>query len=401
MENVQEIKKSDCTGCELCETVCPVNAVYFKTDEEGFWYPFVNYDNCINCGKCIKMCPSLNEELRTRGNSPEIYAAWTKDEEIRLKSTSGGVFFEIAQLFIKEGGAVAGCRYTSEWRGAGHFLAWDMEGLTKVMGSKYYQSNTSGIYEQVKMAADEGKKVLFAGSPCQICAIKTYMGKKYNNIYFLDFICRSINSPKAFKAYIDELEKVYQSKVVDVRLKDKTKGWQSLASHIYFENGREYLHDRSDDCWIKGFIFNDLYTRESCYHCKYRQLPRVTADISIGDFWGIKGQSQEDMFKGISVMLLNTERGKELFNSVKEKLVYERHTLPEVIEGNPALINSPVRTKKQDKFFKLLERYSFSYAVNRCINDNLIKKVLGKVKRDFIRAKRIIIKLRKTQNIYE
>ena len=376
---IQSIKKEQCTGCKMCADVCPRDAISFETDHEGFWYPKIDYEKCIECGKCVKMCPSLHEELRSRGDLPEVYAAWTKDDGIRLESTSGGVFFEIACWFIENGGAVAGCRYTSDWRGAEHFLAKEMDGLKQIMGSKYYQSDTSGIYAQVRKAADAGRRVLFVGSPCQVNAMRTYLGGGHDNVWLMDYICRSINSPKAFKAYIDELEEIYGSNVSRVRLKDKTRGWQSLASHVYFENGEESLHDKRDDQWIRGFLFNDLYTRESCYHCKYRQLPRVAADISIGDFWGIEGHSQEDMFKGISVVLLNTDKGKELFQAVKERLVHEKHTISEVMGGNPALVKSPVRTEKQDRFFRLLETCSFSHAVSRCIHEGTLRKIFRKM----------------------
>lgn len=313
--------------------------------------------------------------------NPEVYAAWAKDDRVRLGSTSGGVFYELGKWFIRQGGVVAGCRYTSDWRGAEHVLAEDMENLEQVMGSKYFQSDTSGIYSQVKKAADERRPVLFAGTPCQVNAMRTYLGKEYPNVCFMDFICRSINSPKAFKAYIDELEETYRSRVVRVRLKDKTRGWQSLASHVWFENGQESLHDRNDDFWIRGFIFHDLYTRESCYHCRYRCLPRVAADISTGDFWGISGQEEEDMRKGISVLLLNTEKGKKLFSEVSDRFVYERHTVPEVIEGNPALIKSPVRTAKQDQFYRMLKSHPFSCSVNRCIRKNLFEKGASGIKK--------------------
>lgn len=380
MNTVQEIEKKDCTGCKLCESICPVHAVSFSEDAQGFWYPQVKEEVCIKCGKCVKRCPSLHHELRGRGMSPKVYAAWTRDDEIRFGSTSGGIFYELGQWFIRQGGVVAGCRYTSDWRGAEHIVAEDMKGLREIMGSKYFQSDTSGVYSKVKKAADEGRLALFAGAPCQVNAMRTYLGKEYPNVYFMDFICRSINSPKAFKAYIDELEKTYQSRAVRVRLKDKTRGWQSLASHVWFENGRESLHDRNDDFWIRGFIFHDLYTRESCCHCRYRRLPRVAADITTGDFWGISGQEEEDMRKGISVLLLNTEKGDRLFSEISDRLIYERHTIPEVIKGNPALLESPVRTAKQDQFYRMFKSHPFSRSVNRCIHKSLVEKGASRIK---------------------
>lgn len=182
----------------------------------------------------------------------------------------------------------------------------------------------------------------------------------------MDFICRSINSPKAFKAYIDELEHQYNSKVVEVQLKNKKSGWQSLASRVRFENGEESIRDKNEDWWVKGFIFNDLYTRESCFHCPYKVLPRLNADVTIGDFWGIKNQTQQDMFAGISVMLINTPKGQQLFDNSKDAFTYQQHRLDEVLPGNPALLKNPARSKKQEQFFTLLESHPFSYCVKAC-----------------------------------
>jgi acetyltransferase-like isoleucine patch superfamily enzyme/coenzyme F420-reducing hydrogenase beta subunit len=277
------------------------------------------------------------------------------------------------------GGLVAGSRYGEDWKSAEHILAHNLDELLQVKGSKYFQSDTKRIYSEVKTALCEGKKVLFCGTPCQNAAIRNYLGKEYENLFCMDFICRSINSPKAFKAYIEELEVEYSSKVCEVHLKNKKGGWQSLASQVCFENGRESIRDRNEDWWVKGFIYNDLYTRESCYHCQYREFPRKSSDITIGDFWGIKNQSDRDMFKGISVVMINSAKGKVLFDNAKDDMVVQRHTLDEVIEGNSALLENPVRTVKQDQFFKLLQRNPFSICVKKCTKENVIKFMKRKI----------------------
>ena len=259
-----------------------------------------------------------------------------------------------------------------------HMIAHNVEELLQIKGSKYFQSDTKGIYEAVKKELNEGKKVLFCGTPCQVAAIKSYIDKNTEKLYCMDFICRSINSPKAFKAYIEELEEKYKSKVSKVHLKNKKYGWQSLASQVCFENGQEIIQDRNKDWWVKGFIFNDLYTRESCYHCQYKVLPRVNADVTIGDFWGIQNQTQDDMFKGISVTLVNTEKGTELIEKSKAEFEYEEHKLQEVLPGNPALLKNPIKTNKQKLFFSLLKDYPFSYAVKQCIKVPINIKIKDK-----------------------
>lgn len=388
---IDKISKEKCTGCKMCADICPVNAIYYECDEEGFWYPKVDYNKCVKCKKCLQYCPSLNIEKVDRKNEPKVYSAWSKDDDIRISSTSGGAFYEIAFKFMENGGVVAGCTYGDDWKSAHHMIAHNEEELLKIKGSKYFQSDTEQIYSEVKKELDEGKKVLFCGTPCQNAALNIFLNGKYNNIYYLDFICRSINSPKAFKEYIDELERDHHSKVVNVHLKDKTKGWQSLATRVEFENGEVSLKDRNEDYWIKGFILNDLYTRESCYHCQYKKLPRFASDISIGDFWGIKNKSDEDMFKGISVLIVNSENGQKLLDEVKDRFTINKMDMEDVLPGNPALLKNPVRTKKQDKFFKLIKKHSFSESVRKCIQPSKIRISWKRLKRPLHIMKKFII----------
>lgn len=385
---IQRIEKEKCTGCKMCADICPQGAISFITDEQGFWYPKVS-ERCIKCGLCLKRCPSLNVHKKTEDN-PAVYSAWSKDDETRITSTSGGVFWEIASYFIANGGLVVGSRYGDDWKSAVHIIARNNEELLAIKGSKYFQSDTAGIYKVVKKELDEGKDVLFCGTPCQMAAMKSFLGKEYSNLYLMDFICRSINSPKAFRAYIDELEDNYKAKVIEVHLKNKKNGWQSLASQVRFENGEESIKDKNEDWWVRGFIHNDLYTREACYHCQYKVLPRYNSDITIGDFWGINGQTVENMFKGISVLMLNTEKGRLLFEKCKDRFEYNVHSLDEVLPGNPALLKNPVRTSKQDKFFTLLKQHSFSYCVKECIKISRIERVKTVAKSVLRRCKRVV-----------
>jgi coenzyme F420-reducing hydrogenase beta subunit len=177
------------------------------------------------------------------------------------------------------------------------------------------------------------------------------------------------------------LETKYKSKAIEVHLKNKKYGWQSLASQVKFENGNQSIKDKNTDWWVKGFINSDLYTRECCYHCRYKVLPRIVSDITIGDFWGIKEQSADNMFKGISVLLINTSRGQKLIESVKDAFQITEHKLTEVLPGNPALLKNPIRTSKQDLFFKLIKTYSFSKTVKKCINPTIKERCIRKIKK--------------------
>lgn len=388
---IDSIQKKDCTGCKMCADLCPVNAITYTVDREGFWYPTVNYDKCVKCGVCTEKCPSLNQDKVKQQKKPDVYRAWSRNDNTRVSSTSGGIFYEIGLWFINNGGAIAGCVYTDDYKSAEHILIDDIEGLNKLKGSKYFQSDTAGIYKKIKEKLDSGIKVLFCGTPCQMAAMNTYLNKEYDNLYYMDFICRSINSPRAFKEYLNELEKEYGSKVVEVQLKNKKYGWQSLASRVKFENEEESIRDKNTDWWVRGFIYNDLYTRQSCYHCKYKVLPRMVADISIGDFWGVKNQSKEDMFKGISVVLVNSDKGHEILDSIKENLEIKESSMEAVLPGNPALLKNPVRTSKQDKFFNLIENHTFSESVKKCISPSVKSIIVRLIKKPLKIVKQLVI----------
>lgn len=385
---IDKISKEKCTGCKMCADICPKQAITFECDHHGFWYPSVNEEKCIKCEICIHKCPSLNFIGAAENFMPTVYSAWSRNEAIRISSTSGGAFWEIAEAFLEDGGIVAGCRYTKDWKSAEHILAHNVEELQQIKGSKYFQSDTAGIYQAVKKELDEGHKILFCGTPCQNAALRVFLGKEYEKLFCMDFICRSINSPKAFAAYITELEETYGAKAVNVHLKDKTYGWQSLATHVKFANGKEIIKDKTQDYWVKGFIGNDLYTRESCYHCQYKVLPRNSADLSIGDFWGITNQVKENMFKGISVVLVNSYKGAQLFERCKDRFVIQEHQLTEVLPANPALQKNPVRTEKQDMFFELLEKHPFSECVKKCTKIKKTVKLRRKMKASLRKAKK-------------
>ena len=362
---VDTIEKNKCTGCKMCGDICPVGAISFEVDKKGFWYPCIDKEKCINCGLCASKCPSLHPEEVKSMEAPVAYAAWSKNKEIRHSSTSGGIFWEVAMCFLKKGGVVAGSRYGEDWKSANHFLARNEEELVQLRGSKYFQSDTQGIYKAVETELKEGREVLFCGTPCQNAALSLFLGDKYENIFFMDFICRNINSPKTFASYISELEEKYESKVTKVQLKNKNTGWQSLASFVTFANGSQSHQDKNCDEWMKGFLLHNLYIRDCCLNCEYRTLPRKVADITIGDFWGIE-KSSYDMFEGVSVVMLNSHKAKQIFEQLKPNLIYEEKSVEAVIKGNPAMLNHPRKGEKSEEFFAALEKYGFNAAFRRC-----------------------------------
>lgn len=362
--NVKSIvSRSKCTGCKMCADVCPVQAIKYVTDGEGFWYPEIDTSKCINCHLCENICPQ-NEKFESRKEYPHICAAWIKDDAIRLKSTSGGVFYALAKQMILNDGYVIGCRYGKDYKSAYHEVVHTLEELNELVGSKYFQSDTNHIYARTKEILEQEKDVLFCGTPCQIAALYKFLGKEYSKLITMDFICLGINSPKAFREYVSEQEKKNKAAVSFVQLKNKKQGWYSLASYMEFTNGRIFLANKDEDLWIKGYIKDNLYMRKSCFQCQYRKLPRV-ADISVGDFWGITNVSKTNLFKGISAVMINSEKGNNLFDFVKKDLCYQEKSMKDLKGGNPALEVNPIASENRTRFFEYLQTMPFSKAVKK------------------------------------
>ncbi|MBP3198277.1 MAG: Coenzyme F420 hydrogenase/dehydrogenase, beta subunit C-terminal domain [Butyrivibrio sp.] len=358
------VSRNNCTGCKACGDICPKKAISYETDEEGFWFPRINYDLCIKCGKCDRVCPCLsdNETYSDNYTEPQIFAGYHLDTEIRYSSTSGGAYYAIAKRFIDEGGVLVGCEYTSDYLGAVHAIATDLDGLKRLMRSKYFQSDSEGIYREIKAILDKDRKVLFCGTPCQVAALYNYVGINKKNLYTIDFICLGVNSPYPYRRFIEELERKYKSKVKEVHLKNKSKGWQNLGTKVYFENGKSYYGSKDNDPWVNGYINGKFYIRKGCANCKYKGFPRVS-DVSIGDFWGPKF-SDLDSYNGVSLIMLNNEKGRELLLQCKDDTLHlEEYPLNDALKGNPAIMNSVELSEKRELFFEYLRNMPYSKAV--------------------------------------
>lgn len=379
------IKKSECCGCFGCLNSCPKNCIKMESDNEGFWYPKVNYDECIKCSLCIKNCPALNIQNQNEDilEKAEVIAAYSKDEEIRLDSTSGGIFSEVARYYIKEKGVVYGAIYNEEHL-VEHYRGTTIEDIDKLRQSKYLQSNIGNIYQSVKKDLIKGKKVLFVGTPCHIAALNNYLNKNYENLTTIDFLCRGINSPEAYKQYLKDLERKYLSKIKRVIFKNKAYGWHRFSTKIIFENGKEYIQDRYTDTYMRGYLEGNLFMRPSCHECRYKTLPRH-ADITLGDFWGIeKIKPHLDQDKGTSIFMLNTERGKKIFESIKKEIIFEKMKIEDIYIGNTALTIKVQLDKKQKKirkiFFEEYKKANFEQLVSQLLYENFMIKFLKKFK---------------------
>ena len=358
-----EIKnKKDCCGCMACGDVCPKNAITFPRDNEGFWYPSVDSEKCVNCGLCEKVCPMLNLEAVRKNKKEElkVYGGYHNDIVIRFDSTSGGIFTALAQTMYGEKGYVSGAFYNDNFD-VENYISNSKLDLRKLRSSKYVQSSAAGLYKKIKSLLDSGEKVLACGSPCQMAALRTYLQKDYDNLLIVDFLCRACNSPKVFHKYLESLESEYDSKVVAIKDKNKDHGWRSLARKITFENGKAYYGEGHDDNYRRGYHLN-VFERPSCYGCKFKGVPRIS-DITLGDFWGIERIDPSiDKNLGTSLIMLNSKKGQDFFEKAKSRLTVKEFSLTDIEKGNSQALYGGVEYPSnidRDAFFADLDKLPF------------------------------------------
>lgn len=378
---VDKIIGDCCTGCSACMNRCPQKAVALVPNSEGFWYPNVSQEKCVHCNLCIDTCPVLKPKKNSNFFEPEVYAAWNRDENVRIQSTSGGVFSALAKTFIHGGGYVAGARYGDDFS-IFHCIIEREEDIPLVRQSKYAQSDLHNIFREIQSKLNLGEKVLFCGTPCQNAGLQNFLSEEYSNLYTCDFICRGVISPKVYRKFLTDMSRKYGSPLKTVQFKNKDYGWNHFSTKLGFQNETCYQEDRDNDFYMKGYLKHNLYLRPSCYNCQFKSFPRVS-DLSLGDFWGIGNYQKElDTNKGTSVVLLNSQKGKALFMGMEDMLVCSKRTLDEVLAGNSCLLHSAPVGEFRTYFFRHMNKKTFDKLIEKIeykSNHLTMKEKLGKV----------------------
>lgn len=365
----------DCTGCMACVNSCNKDAISIKRNGEGFYRPIINLEKCVNCGLCEKSCPIINP-IKNLYKPIQIFASWNKNSEIRRNSSSGGVFSAFAETILEEGGIVVGATYSDKLK-VSHYVIERKSELYKLRLSKYVQSEIGLVFRKIKEVLRTNRKVLFCGTPCQAAGLRSYLRKDYDNIIICDFICHGVPSPIMLEKYLLWLTNKY-GKISYLNFRDKRKGWYDALRVITIKNGMtKIMRGKYDAYWV-GFN-NNNNLQESCYQCKFVGLQR-TSDITIADYWGIGKKipfgNINEIEKGVSSIIINTQKGRNLVDLSMEKLILFERTIEEVVKGNQTILKSCQRPFTRDYFYKELDQMEFKYFIKKYLTPSFKGKLI-------------------------
>lgn len=370
--------KGLCCGCSACASICPKHCITMEEDREGFLYPIVNESQCIDCGECERVC----HELHPYGErSPiKVLAAVNTDEDVRMRSSSGGVFYSLAERAISEGGVVFGARFDENWQVVIDY-AETLEGVKAFMGSKYVQARIETAYTDTKRFLQEGRKVLFSGTPCQIAGLHHFLKKGYDNLTTVDVICHGVPSPKVWKKYINEICGT-PAAIIGINFRDKTNGWSDYNVCVRYKSEnvvKELQTKATKDVFMRAFLA-DFATRLSCYSCKAKR-GRSHSDITLGDFWGIDNVFPDmNDERGTSVVVIHTEKGRKSVEGLGIKT--KETSLDMLKQYNPSYIRSAPRHPKRDTFFARIGKEKLTKVIDDCTKPTIkqrIKSLLRKI----------------------
>lgn len=335
-----------CTGCTSCLNSCNHDALTMQANDEGFKYPVINQDLCIECGRCVQRCPILLSVQQKNESNPKAFALWSYSD--RTVSSSGGAFSAFARNTIKNKGKVWGAAFVEKLK-CKHIEVDSLDGLTILRGSKYVQSELDVVFSKIKKELQQGLQVLFCGTPCQVAGLRTYLHKEYENLLTLDLVCHGVPSDAIFHAYLEKLSNKRKNNIDEFVFR-RLNGW-GFAPFIKIRNKLYFLYG-IDNLYMRAFDKSALF-RLSCYSCPYARLPRV-GDCTIADFWGIGRHGKpfkQNVLKGVSLVLVNNKKGEEAVSQL-ENVFIEQRTLEEALVENYNIIHPSVVHEQRDSIIQ-------------------------------------------------
>ena len=383
---IRAVDSEKCCGCGACASVCPEKCITFAADGEDFLCPSVDAKKCVGCNACERVCPMLSEP--EKNTAVRAFAVINTDKEVRMKSSSGGVFGLLAEYVLAHGGAVFGAAFDKDFA-VRHICALNADELPLLFGSKYVQSDTTGLFETVKQFLDSDRQVLFSGTPCQVSGLKKSLGKNYPNLLTVELVCHGVPSPAAWQKYLDFTKKKYSAEPCSVNFRSKVSGWKKCSVEILFKNGKTMREGVADNLYMKAFLRN-LSLRPSCYNCPFKGLERVS-DITLADFWGVEHVCPNmDDGLGTSLVLVNSKRGLSSFEKLGSRVRVTETDASEAVKYNSAAVKSVARPENRDEFFRILQCCGFGKEMHRFLAEPFsvrLKKSLKKAVKSVIGKK--------------
>lgn len=387
--------KKDCCGCSACYSICPKNCIEMKADEEGFLYPNVDKDVCINCGLCEKVCPIINK-VKEKEVPQEGYLVQIKDEKIRAESTSGGAFTAIAKYVLDRKGVVFGVQYDKDLNVVHSYVENEAD-LKLYRNSKYVQSKIGDTFRQAKKFLDEGRWVCFSGTACQIEGLKKYLRKDYEKLITVDLVCRAVPSPLLWKKYVEYQKERYGNDIKNILFRDKSfYGYNHSQISLQLFNGEKVYHNGLESDPMLRAMFSNICHRPSCYDdCVFKKRYRIS-DFTIWDCFIVEKLTKGLDDKGTTRVLIHSKKGKSIFDEIKNKIKY-REINTDILIADVVELNHSVKfNDKRDIFIKDLQNLEGKELFEKYF------KVTWRVKAErFIRRAAISIGIYKTiRNLY-
>lgn len=370
--------KSQCCGCWACENICPKHCIRMEEDSEGFRYPVVDTDKCIDCGLCEKVCPI--KQPRQDDTAPESFVVQNKNVQILRTSTSGGFYSAIANYVIERKGVVFGASFNGDMT-LRHTYSETLEGCAQFRGSKYVQSLIGNSYSQAKRFLDDGRWVVFSGTPCQIAGLFGFLrNRKYEKLITVDLVCHGTPSPRLLAKYLAYHSSIAGSKVIDYRSRDKYYGYDYSTATITFADKHKSYHKGMEGDMMLRLYFKNICSRPSCYACHFKTLHRLS-DITIFDCWDAPSVSKMFSTKGATNVFIHTAKGKVIFDRLKDDFIWSASDITPVIKRDGIMIKHcvPANPRRED-FFKDLNSLPIDKVEQKYLDCSLAKKAIAVLK---------------------
>ena len=388
------MKKSDCSGCSACAAVCPAGAIEMQPNSEDFLYPKFCMEKCIACNKCVSFCPQINIKANSCENLSTIYAGSANEQKIVMAGSSGGIFELLARYFFETNCFpcwIYGAVWDSDFKGVSHDCINCIGDVGRLRTSKYVQSKKKNVFCEISEKLNNDHAVMFVGAPCEVAGLKAYLGREFEKLITVDFVCKGSTSPLFMRKYIDEIEAKAKSHVsyVNMRYKwEQMDNWIPQFIKVGFKNGKQIMKEFYNT--PIGHAFR-MVQRSSCYNCRYVGFDKCS-DITLGDYHGLK---REDVFfnsYGTSVVVANTVKGKMIIEKIRKVgcANLQEVSSSRIAEDNPAFFKASTENGKRELLISYVRKYSLEKSVKKVISkkDRLKMIIPWQIQRWILKQKR-------------